>query len=122
MRRLSNSNTWRSISALKTTALPIVLLWPRFPISAKKPGSPLVCNPVYPCVCLFQLHFPATLVTLLLALFVGARVSRVMCVPYLGVLLSDIVFTEDGNTNTVKVGSEEAGDKREHINFVKCRR
>ncbi len=42
------------------------------------------------------------------------------CVPYLGISLSDMLFTEDGNEDQVVV--ETPSGPHQHVNFVKFRR
>lgn len=49
-----------------------------------------------------------------------SRTSVYCCVPYLGIFLSDMLFTEEGNDDVVHVLTPDGS--RDHINFIKYRR
>ena len=49
-----------------------------------------------------------------------SRTALYNCIPYVGITLSEILFTEEGNPDTIEV--DTAAGKQKHVNFLKFRR
>ncbi len=70
--------------------------------------------------CVLLIGFHLLMLTHVLLWYLGSRCGKTMCIPYIGVILSDITFTEDGNKSTVP--NPVKATNPNHINFLKYRR